>query len=181
MGHGQESSLGPLWVPALGANNLKKMSQNEILARLHIQDLSASSIKPKVCLPLTMDISCDARRFFASGASRSRLECTRQRPTQQSRTSMIAHKKIRINDKNQRRRGASPFVHEVYFKLSTADSEQVIVQGHGPTAQGHRKGDSSLVGPPDKTWKIRKSPLRSRGSKSYFYALSNFFLSCLGC
>ena len=72
---------------------------------------------------------------------------------------MIAHKKIRINDKNQRRRGASPFVHEVYFKLSTADSEQVIVQGHGPTAQGHRKDDSSLVGPPDKTWKIRKSPL----------------------
>jgi len=40
---------------------------------------------------------------------------------------MIAYKKIRINDKNQRRRGASPFVHEVYFKLSRADTEQAIV------------------------------------------------------
>ena len=92
-----------------------------------------------MCSPLTIDISCDERRFLDAGASRSRLECTRQRPTQHSRTSMIAHKKIRIKYKNQRRRGASPFVHEVYFKLSRADSEQAIVQGHSPTALDHRR------------------------------------------
>ena len=42
---GWDTDKSPVWgffgVPALGANNLKKMSQTEILARLHIQDPSA--------------------------------------------------------------------------------------------------------------------------------------------